>query len=85
MCHQGTHAARLGKRQRRPIVGLAALGIEAVEMGRDVPEQVQGMGRETGMRQRGFCLVAIGQIQLRRIDGWRKIATALRQHTVVAA
>ncbi len=32
-----------------------------------------------------FSLVASGQIKLRRIDGWRKIATVLRQHTVVAA
>ena len=30
-------------------------------------------------------LVAIGQIRLRKIDGWRKIATVLRQHTPVAA
>ena len=32
-----------------------------------------------------FSLVASGQIKLRRIDGWRKIATVLRQRTVVAA
>ena len=32
-----------------------------------------------------FSLVASGQIRLRRIDGWRKIATALRQHTPLAA
>lgn len=32
-----------------------------------------------------FGLVASGQIKLRRIDGWRKIATVLRQHTPVAA
>ena len=32
-----------------------------------------------------FSLVASGQIQLRRIDGWRKIAAVLRQHTPVAA
>ncbi len=34
-----------------------------------------------------FSLVASGQIELRRIDGWRKIAIAvvLSQHTVVAA
>ncbi len=32
-----------------------------------------------------FSLVASGQIKLRRIDGWRKIATVLRQHTPVAA
>jgi len=32
-----------------------------------------------------FSLVASGQIKLRRIDGWRKIATVLGQHTTVAA
>jgi len=32
-----------------------------------------------------FSLMTSGQIRLRRIDGWRKIATVLRQHTPVAA
>ena len=32
-----------------------------------------------------FSLVASGQIKLRRIDGWRKIATVLSQHPAVAA
>jgi len=32
-----------------------------------------------------FSLVSSGQIKLRRIDGWRKIAAVLSQHTVVAA
>jgi class 3 adenylate cyclase len=32
-----------------------------------------------------FSLVASGQIKLRRIDGWRKIAAVLSQNTVVAA
>jgi transposase-like protein len=32
-----------------------------------------------------FSLVASGQIKLRRIDGWRKIAVVLSQHTAVAA
>jgi putative transposase len=32
-----------------------------------------------------FSLVATGQIKLRRIDGWRKIAAVLSQHTPVAA
>jgi len=32
-----------------------------------------------------FGLVASGQIKLRRIDGWRRIATVLSQHTQVAA
>ena len=32
-----------------------------------------------------FSLVASGQIKLRRIDGWRKIAAVLSQHGAVAA
>jgi transposase-like protein len=32
-----------------------------------------------------FSLVASGQIRLRRIDGWRKIAAVLSQHTAVVA
>jgi len=32
-----------------------------------------------------FSLVASGQIRLRRIDGWRKIAGVINQHTGVAA
>jgi transposase-like protein len=32
-----------------------------------------------------FGLVASRQIKLRRIDGWRKIAAVLSQHTAVAA
>ena len=33
-----------------------------------------------------FSLVASGQIKLREIDGWRKIAAVLsQQHTAVAA
>ena len=32
-----------------------------------------------------FSLVASGQIRLRRIDGWRKIAAVLSQHTAAAA
>src|SRR5438552_683359 len=32
-----------------------------------------------------FSLVASGQMRLRRIDGWRKIAAMLSQHTAVAA
>ena len=31
-----------------------------------------------------FSLVASGQTKLRRIDGWRKIAAVLSQHTVAA-
>ena len=35
-------------------MGLAALGIESVGMGRDVAEQVQSMGREPELTRRGF-------------------------------
>jgi hypothetical protein len=31
-----------------------------------------------------FSLVASGQIKLRRIDGWRKIAAVLSQQTMAA-
>ncbi len=48
------HAARLGEGQGLAVVGLAGLGIEPVGMGRDVAEQVQRMGREPGLRRRGF-------------------------------
>jgi putative transposase len=32
-----------------------------------------------------FSLVASGQIKLRRINGWKKIAAVLSQHTEMAA
>ena len=32
-----------------------------------------------------FSLVASGQIKLRRIDGWRKIAAVLSEHTSAVA
>lgn len=32
-----------------------------------------------------FSLVASGQIKLRKIDGWWKIAAVIKQHTSVAA
>ena len=32
-----------------------------------------------------FSLVASGQVRLRKIDGWRKIAAVIRQHTPRAA
>ena len=52
--HEGTHAARCGERQCLAVVGLAALDIEPVGMGRDVTEQVQRMGRVSGVRRRIF-------------------------------
>ncbi len=51
---KGPHAAGLGQRQRLAVVGLAAFVIEPVGMGRDVPEQVQRMGREAGARRSDF-------------------------------
>ena len=57
--HEGAHAARFGEGQRLAVVGLAALGIETVGMGRDVAEQVQRMGREPELTRRGFaCALA---------------------------
>ena len=44
MRDEWAHAARLGEGQRLLVVGLATLGVEPVEMGRDVAEQVQRMG-----------------------------------------
>jgi hypothetical protein len=41
---EGAYAARLGERRRLAVVSLAALGVEPVGMGRDVAEQVQGIG-----------------------------------------
>jgi hypothetical protein len=46
MRDERSHAARLGEGQRPAVASLAALGIEAVGMRRDVAEQVQRMGRE---------------------------------------
>src|SRR6266849_8902295 len=54
MGDERAHAARLGERQRLAVVGLAALGIEPVGMGRDVAEQVQRMGYESGVARRGL-------------------------------
>src|SRR5215510_5140145 len=50
---EGAHAPWLGERQRLTVLGLAALGVEAVGMGHDVAEQVQRMRREAGMTRRG--------------------------------
>jgi hypothetical protein len=36
------------------VVGFAARGVEAIRMGRDVAQQVQGMGRISAVRRRGF-------------------------------
>ena len=49
-----THAVRLGERQRLPVVGCAAFGIEPVGMGRHIAEQSQRMGRKAGLALRGF-------------------------------
>ena len=46
-----THAARFGEGQRLSIVGLTALGIELVGMGRDVAKEVRCMRRESGVRR----------------------------------
>jgi hypothetical protein len=51
---EGAHATGFGQRQRLAIVGLPALGIEAVGMGRDVAEQVQRIGYDAMTRRRPF-------------------------------
>ena len=58
--HEGAHAPWLGERQRLTVLGLAALGVEPVGMGRDVAEQVQRMRREAGVTRRG-CERAVAQ------------------------
>jgi hypothetical protein len=59
MGDERSHAARLGQRQRLEVMGLAALGVEPVGMGRDVAEQVQSMGRVPGLTRGGSdCAVA---------------------------
>src|SRR5712691_3563758 len=48
------------------------------------PEQKGGTRNDSRQeRRRDSRLVASRQIKLRRIDGWRKIATVLSRHTVV--
>src|ERR1700730_1817119 len=49
-----SHAARFGERQRLALVTLPALGVEPVWMGRDVAEQVQGVGSGSWARPRIF-------------------------------
>ena len=46
------HATRLGEGQRLAVVGLAALRIEPVGVGRDVTEQEERMGCEPGLTRR---------------------------------
>jgi hypothetical protein len=56
---EGAHLAWLSERQSLKIVAFATRGVEPVGMGRDVAEQVQRMGRETGLRRRAFdCAMA---------------------------
>ena len=54
MRDERAHAARLGERQCLAVVGLPALGIEPVGMGRDVAEEVQRVGGESRLTRRGF-------------------------------
>src|SRR5215471_18967805 len=50
---EGAHAARFGQRKRLAVVGLAALGIEPLGVGRDVTEQVERVGRVPRLTRRG--------------------------------
>ncbi len=54
MGDERAHAVELGERQRLPVMGCAAFGIEPVGMGRDVAEHVQRMGRKAWLAPRGF-------------------------------
>jgi len=47
------HAARLGQGQRVVVAGLAGLRLEPVGMGRDLSQQVPGMGQEPALGWRG--------------------------------
>jgi hypothetical protein len=44
---EGAHATGLGEGQRLAVVGLAALGIEPVGMGRDVAEQAPRVAHDS--------------------------------------
>ncbi len=46
-------AARIGQRERLLIAGLAAVSVEAIGMGGDVAEQVQGIGPKAEVTSRG--------------------------------
>ncbi len=48
------HAARFRERQRLAIVGLTARGIELIDVGRDVAEELQCMGCESRLARREF-------------------------------
>ncbi len=61
MGDEGPHAAGFGQRQRLPIVGLAALGIESVGMSRDVAEQVQRIGGGTMVARLRMCHRTVAQ------------------------
>ena len=82
MGDERAHAARLGEGQRLAVVGLAALGIEPVGVGRDVPEQVERVGHEPNGVRRGFkravgeklCVIEVAeqQISLTKGEGGHK-------------
>ena len=48
------HTARFGERQGLAVVGLTALGIEPIGMGREVAEQVKRGSQERGLSRRRF-------------------------------
>src|SRR5439155_12222146 len=54
VCDERAHAVQLGECKRLPVVGCAAFGIEFFGMGRDVPQQLQRMGRKARLALRGF-------------------------------
>ena len=66
------------------LAGIHAPPGRAATGGRRHGQRYQGTHRSEEFRRR-VRLVASGQLKLRRIDGWRKIAGVLGQHTPVAA
>src|SRR5262245_16051748 len=47
MGNEGTHASRLGQRQRLAVVGLTPCGVDLTRKGREVAQQMQRVSRET--------------------------------------
>jgi hypothetical protein len=54
MGDERAHTMQLGERQRLLVMGCPAFGVEAVGMGRNIPEQVERMGREARLMSRRF-------------------------------
>jgi hypothetical protein len=73
---------RSGPRRRRRPGRRPQAATRPGPLQRRIVRGVEGVPRRVVLL---FSLVASGQIKLRRIDGWQKIAAVLSQSTVVAA